>query len=57
VTLARAPEHDFAGAGNFETLANGFFCFDTLGTSHNDFFLLMSAWIYVIKWGNFCLFF
>ena len=34
VTLTRAAEHDLAGAGNFETLGHGLFCFDTLGTSH-----------------------
>ena len=34
VALARAAEHDFAGAGNFETLDHRFFGFNTLGTSH-----------------------
>jgi hypothetical protein len=38
VALARAAEHDFAGAGNFEAFDHGLFCFNTLGTSHNNFF-------------------
>ena len=37
MALARAAEHDFAGAGNFETLGHCLFCFNTLGTSHNNF--------------------
>ena len=43
VTLARAAKHDFAGAGNFETLGHRLFCFNTFGTSHNNFLRLTVA--------------
>ena len=35
VAFAGAHAHDFAGAGDLETLGHGLLRFDTFGTSHN----------------------